>query len=106
MTSRGNARRVLGAALAVAATVALGACYDDVKVVQGTVIGAAAERHEVEIRDERPPHATATYRLERPATVAIGDVVRLAFRDRAEGKVVVRLMNLSRHRAQRQMDKE
>jgi hypothetical protein len=106
MTPRGAARRVLGAALAVAAMAALGACYDDVKVVQGTVIGAASARHEVEVRDEQPPHATATYRLARPATVAPGDLVRLAFRDRADGKVVVRLMNLSRHRAQRQTDKE
>jgi hypothetical protein len=93
-------------ALGLLACVALAACYDDVKVVQGTVTAVDATGRALDLRDERPPHATATYGGVEPAGVASGDLVRVAFRDHPDGKQVVRLMNLTRHRARDRSEKK
>jgi hypothetical protein len=101
--SRGGA---VARALALLASLTVGACYDDVKVVQGTVTSVDANGRALEVRDERPPYATATYGGVQVAAVASGDLVRLAFRDHADGKQVVRLMNLTRHRARDRSEKK
>jgi hypothetical protein len=86
-------------AVARVATLTLTACYDDVKVVQGTVTAVDAGGRALAVRDERPPHATSTFGGVSVAAVTQGDLVRLAYRDLADGKQVVRLMNLTRHQA-------
>jgi hypothetical protein len=96
----------VGQALALMAALSVGACYDDVKVVQGTVTRVDLAATTLEVKDERAPHVSADYRLSAPVTVATGDLVRLAFRDRADGKQVVRLMNLTRHRAKDRSDQK
>ncbi|MBI5478883.1 MAG: hypothetical protein HY906_08510 [Deltaproteobacteria bacterium] len=110
MTAKGNDRRALATTLALAAAATLAAtataCYDDVKVVQGTVTQVEAAASTIAVKDERAPNATVSYRLTEPATVATGDLVRVAFRDGADGKQVVRLMNLTRHRAKDRRDKK
>ena len=105
MTAR--LRRLISVpALALAAVVALPACYSDVKVVQGTVTSSDPAAAMLDVKDERAPNATATYRLKEPATVAPGDLVRVAFRDGSDGKTVIRLMNLTRHRAKNKTDRK
>jgi hypothetical protein len=96
-----NLRVILG----LAAALGLAGCYSDVKVVQGTVVTVAEDHATVTVRDERAPNATADYRLAARVTVAPGDVVRLAYRDRADGKAVVRLMNITRRDAKAQTEK-
>jgi hypothetical protein len=97
---------MLGWALALAALVGVVGCYSDVKVVQGAVTSVEPDGSGLVLRDERPPNAAASYRLVERATVAPGDAVRVAYRDRGEGRVVVRLMNLTRHKAKNKSDKE
>jgi hypothetical protein len=95
-----------GRALALVAALALAACYSDVKVVQGTVTEGNSSATTLTVRDERAPNASATYRLERPVTVATGDLVRLAYRESPDGRQVVRAMNLTRHRDKAHRDKK
>ena len=71
-------------------------CYDDIKVVQGTVIDTNLSGHTVTVRDERVPHATALYRINAEPSARQGDLVRIAFRETDNQRVTVRLMNLTR----------
>lgn len=92
-------RRKLARMLAcLALAVPVGGCYDDVKVVQGSVIAADVRAGTVTVRDERPPHAEVTYGNAGSKAAIVGDVVRIAFREQAEGAVVVRLMKLRQNR--------
>jgi hypothetical protein len=97
-------RAWLAAALAALLSAVVG-CYDDVKVVQGTVVSFDEQGTVVEVKDERAPNATATYHMKERATMKNGDLVRIAFRDGADGKHVVRLMNVTRQKAKRQAEK-
>jgi hypothetical protein len=93
-------RRKLAERLAcLALTLALGGCYDDVKVVQGSVISTNPNAGTITVRDERPPNAELTYRNAGSKAALVGDVVRIAFREQGDGAVVVRLMNLRQRRA-------
>ncbi len=70
-------------------------CYDDVKVIQGTVALLDAENRSVTVEDERAPHARVTlYLSESPGKV--GSKVRIAYRQKDGKLVVLRLQNLSR----------
>jgi hypothetical protein len=92
-------RRKAAALLAgLALAVPLGGCYGDLQVVQGSVVSADVAAGTITVKDERSPHAEVTYANAGRKPVVVGDVVRIAFRQRGEGPVVVRLMNLQQNR--------
>lgn len=70
------------------------ACYDDVKVVQGTVVAIDTEARTIKVRDERTPNAEVTYRGVKADKVEVGQLVRLAWRAHNDGPVVVRMMKV------------
>jgi len=74
----------------------LGGCYDDVKVVQGTVTAVDTAAGTLTVRDERPPNAEVVFGNAGKEGAANGDLVRLAYRQSEQGARIMRLMNLSR----------
>jgi len=78
---------------------ALGGCYDDVRVVQGTLTAFDPQPPALLVRDERPPHRTESYRTSTQPAAEPGDLVRVAYREETAGRVVVRFMNVTRARA-------
>lgn len=94
-------RRLVEVLVGLALASLLGACYDDLVVVQGEVVAIDDRAKTLTVKDERAPHAEAVYQLEGPAAVKRGDVVRLAYRKTAGERRVVRLMNVSTSEAVR-----
>ena len=94
-----NRRHLLGPA-AMAACLWLPACYDDIKVVQGTVVKVDSAGYSLTVRNERDPKIPSAYKLASRANAKRGDVVRIAFREHGRQRLVVRLMNVTRARSQ------
>ncbi len=69
------------------------------QVLQGTVVDCQAGAKRLVVKDERPPHAETAFSLEGAdvgAEPKTGDVVRLAYQVRGDGRVATRVMNLTR----------
>jgi hypothetical protein len=74
-------------------------CSDPPLVLQGTVQRFDAATHRLVVRDELPPNAEkelATDQAEIGAEPAVGDLVRVAYRERDGRAVAGRIMNLTR----------
>jgi len=93
-------RRLGLALLTTTAAIGASACYDDVKVVQGTVVRTDPAAHTLTVRDERAPGSPAAYSMAGTPNARSGDVVRIAFREQGRQRVVVRLMNVTRAKGQ------
>ena len=91
--------------LGIAALLAGPGCYDDVKVVQGAVVTSDGPARTLSVQDERAPHAVATYQVADALLAKPGDIVRLAYRDRGQARVVARMMNVTRVRSKKEQDK-
>lgn len=88
--------RNLIASLFVATTVA---CFEGPRVTQGTVVQVDTAARVLVVRDERPPHEEIAFSFagaEVGADPSVGDVVRLAWKDRDGRPVASRVMNLTR----------
>jgi hypothetical protein len=90
--------RIVIIASALAATVVLGGCASP-EVVEGTVVGFDETAQVVVVRDELAPDSELIISIA-DATVGappeVGDVVRIAYEERADRKVATRVMNISR----------
>lgn len=88
--------RLLLLLVGLLAAIWLGGCYDDVKVVQGTVIAVDSTAGTLTVRDERSPNAEVVFGNAGSQNAASGDLVRLAYRQSESGARIIRVMNLSR----------
>ena len=80
---------------------ALAACGEPPQVVQGTVVQYQAETQTLVLQDETPGGPALTLSLqgaEIGAEPAVGDLVRVAYRDAAGSLTAVRVMNLTRQK--------
>lgn len=87
--------------LVLAALVVLAAaCGRPAPVIQGKIIAVDAVRHVIEVEDERspgtPPLILNIAGAEVGATPAVGDRVRVVYRERGGERRALRVMNLSR----------
>lgn len=89
-------RRMLIAALFAVSVVA---CFEGPRVTQGTVVRVDAAERVLVVRDEREPHEEIAFSFagaEVGADPSVGDVVRLAWKERDGRNVASRVMNLTR----------
>ena len=83
----------------VAAAALAGACGQAPKVVQGTVVSFQADSKTMVIKDLNPPNSEMTFSVEGAdvgANSLAGDVVRVAYHDKAGQLTATRVMNLTR----------
>ncbi len=88
-------RRIIAFLAAAALALGLAGCYDDVKVVQGTLVSVDKDKKVLVVKDERSPNAA----LEFQGTAAgakPGEVVRVAFREREGQRFLMRLQNITK----------
>ena len=86
-------------ALLVALSVQLLCSCDRPKVVQGGVTAYDRSSHVLSLRDELPPHPSVELSLagaEVGAEPAVGDTVRVAYREQGGRLTALRLANISR----------
>lgn len=92
--------------VAAAASLLLASCNPP-EVVQGTVVSVDADGQELVLRDEQPPNDEREYSIvdaalhEQPA---VGDEVRIAYRQVGDTRVATRVMNVNQSVASRSTD--
>ena len=96
---RGSLRAVRSAALLLVALLAV-ACVPTAPVVQGKVTAVSADGKQVSVQNEsQPGEPAATFdvaQAEIGSEPAVGDEVRIVYRDRGGVHVALRLMNITR----------
>jgi hypothetical protein len=68
-------------------------------VIQGSVVAVDSAAQVISVKDERPPNATLDLSVagaEIGAAPVVGDLVRVAYHNRANGAVAGRVMNISK----------
>lgn len=74
-------------------------CFEGPHVTQGVVVEVDVTARVLVVRDERAPHGEIPFwfgSAEVGTEPLVGDVVRLAWKERDNRRVVTRVMNLSR----------